>query len=77
MTSNGIASAATQAHAYPQQPGRIAEVATVKTAQTERTGETEAVAESAESRPGIPSQIYNNHGQVVPSPGSGGTDFTA
>ncbi len=77
MTSNGIASAATQAHAYPQQPGRLAETAQVKTEQNERAGEMEAINESMEARPSVPNQIYNNHGQVIPSPGSGGTDFKA
>ena len=77
MTSNGIASAATQAHAYPQQPGKLAETAAVKTAQTEHTGEKEAVAETTGSRSSIPRQVYNNHGQVIPSAGSGGTDFKA
>lgn len=77
MTSNGIASAATQAHAYPLQPGRLAETAAVKTAQTEDKGKTEVVATSTETVPSVPTQIYNNHGQVIPSSGSGGTDFKA
>jgi len=76
MTSNGIVSGAGQTvAAVPME--RVTEHApakTVKAPMTEERGTSPRMNEPARQ---LPVQVYNSHGEVVPSPSSPQADLTA
>ena len=76
MTSNGVAGGAIQTlSAVP--PERVSEHTTVKTVKAQKPEPKVEDARMNEPSRHIPAQVYNSHGEVIPSPSSPETDLTA
>jgi hypothetical protein len=76
MTSNGVAGGAIQTlSAVP--PERVSEHTTVKTVKAQKLEPKVEDARVNEPARQIPVQVYNSHGEVIPSPSSPETDMTA
>jgi hypothetical protein len=76
MTSNGVASGAGQTiAAVPVE--RVSEHASAKTVKAQIPDEVENSPRVSEPARQLPVQVYNSHGEVVPSPSSPQTDLTA
>lgn len=76
MTSNGVAGGAIQTFsAVP--PERVSEHATAKTVKAQLPEPKVEDARMNEPVQRIPAQVYNSHGEVIPSPSSPETDITA
>jgi len=76
MTSNGVAGGAIQTlSAVP--PERVSEHTTVKTVKAQMLEPKVEDARVNEPARQIPAQVYNSHGEVIPSPSSPETDITA
>lgn len=76
MTSNSVAGGAVQAYAAVP-PERVSEHATVKTVKAQLPEPKVEDARVNEPARHIPAQVYNSHGEVIPSPSSPETDVTA
>ncbi len=76
MTSNSVASGAVQVLAGVP-PERVSEHTTVRTVKAQLPERKPEDARLHEPAPHIPVQVYNSHGEVIPSPSSPETDFTA
>jgi hypothetical protein len=76
MTSNSVAGGAVQTlSAVP--PERVSEHTTVKTVKAHLLEPKVEDARVNEPARQIPVQVYNSHGEVIPSPASPETDMTA
>ncbi len=75
MTSNSVAGGAVQALAGVP-PERVSEHTTVKTVKAQMPESREENARVNEPAHQIPVQVYNSHGEVIPSPSSPETDVT-
>jgi len=76
MTSNGVVSGAGQIMAaVPME--RVTEHTTAKTVKAQIPDERESTPRVNEPAQQLPVQVYNSHGEVVPSPSSPQTDLTA
>jgi hypothetical protein len=76
MTSNSVAGGAVQTFsAVP--PERVSEHTTVKTVKAQMPEPKVEDARVNEPAKQIPTQVYNSHGEVIPSPSSPETDITA
>lgn len=76
MTSNSIASGAIQTMAVTP-PDRVSEHSPVKTVKAQIPEQKEKLPQVNEPAKQLPVAVYNSHGEVVPSPSSPLTDFTA
>ncbi|MBP1691886.1 MAG: hypothetical protein H6Q32_1238 [Bacteroidetes bacterium] len=76
MTSNGVAGGAVQTLAGVP-PERVSEHTTVKTVKAQMPETRDEDARVNEPARQIPVQVYNSHGEVIPSPSSPETDVTA
>jgi hypothetical protein len=76
MTSNSVVSGAGQtAVAVPME--RVTEHAPSKTVKAQIPDEKEISPRVSEPAHQLPAQVYNSHGEVVPTPSPPEADFTA
>jgi hypothetical protein len=76
MTSNGVVSGAGQTMAaVPME--KVTDHTATKTVKAQIQDEQETSSRVSEPAHQLPVQVYNSHGEVVPSPSSPQTDLTA
>ena len=76
MTSNSIASGAIQTMTVTP-PERVSEHSPVKAVKAQIREQKEELPRVNEPAKQLPVAVYNSHGQIVPSPSSPSTGFTA
>jgi len=76
MTSNSIASGAVQTMTV-MPPERFSEHSSVKAVKAQIREQKEELPRVNEPAKQLPVAVYNSHGEIVPSPSSPSTGFTA